>query len=364
MDVDARLTIRAIRVRGVDLTLAKPVETASGVMRTTPLVLIDLTTAEGVTGVSYVRCYTPVALAPLVRLIANLEPVLRGDAAVPFEVERKLQRHFRLLGPQGLTGIAMAGIDMALWDARAKACGVPLATLLGGTPKPVPAYASLRTMSPEGASAEAEELVALGFRAIKVKVGRADLAADLATIRAVRRAIGEGVRLMVDYNQSLAVPEAIDRARVLDGEGLTWIEEPTLADDFEGHARIAAEARTAIQLGENWWGPHDMAKSIAARASDHAMLDVMKLGGVTGWLRAAALAEAAGLPASSHTFPEISAHLLAVTPTALWLEYLDHAGPILRQPVRVENGDAIVPDVPGTGIAWDEDVTARFTVAS
>ena len=168
---------------------------------------------------------------------------------------------------------------------------------------------------------------------------------------------------MVDYNQSLSVPEAIERARVLDGEGLTWIEEPTLADDFEGHARIAAAAKTAIQLGENWWGPHDMAKSIAARASDHAMLDVMKLGGVTGWMRAAALAEAAGLPASSHTFPEISAQLLGVTPTALWLEYLDHAGPILAQPVRVENGHVVTPDVPGSGIAWDEDATARFTVA-
>lgn len=362
MEQHAHLTIRAIRARGLDLSLAKPVETASGVMRTTPLVLIDLLTDEGITGVSYVRCYTPTGLAPLVRLIANLEPLLQGDAAVPFEVERKLLRHFRLLGPQGLTGIAMAGVDMALWDARAKACGVPLVTLLGGVPKRIPAYASLRTMSPEGASAEAEELVARGFRGIKVKVGRADLAADLATIRAVRRAIGESVKLMVDYNQSLSVPEAIDRARVLDGEGLTWIEEPTLADDFEGHARITAEARTAIQLGENWWGPRDMAKSIAARASDHVMLDVMKLGGVTGWMRAAALAEAAGLPASSHTFPEISAHLLGVTPTALWLEYLDHAGPVLQQPARVENGHVLIPDVPGTGIAWDEDAAARFAV--
>ena len=130
-------------------------------MRTTPLVLIDLLTEEGVTGSSYVRCYTPVALGPLVQLIANLEPLLRVMPAAPFAVERKLQRHFRLLGPQGLTGIAMAGIDMALWDARARACGVPLVTLLGGEPGPIPAYASLRTMSPAGAAAEAEELLAL-----------------------------------------------------------------------------------------------------------------------------------------------------------------------------------------------------------
>jgi mandelate racemase len=363
MDVHARLTIRTVRAHGLNLVLARPVETASGVMRTTPLVLIDLVTEEGITGVSYVRCYTPTALGPLVQLVANLGGVLAGDAAVPASVARKLQRHFRLLGPQGLTGIAMAGIDMALWDARAKACGVPLATLLGGEPKPVPAYASLRTMSPDGAAAEAEELVARGFRAIKVKIGRGDLAADLATIRAVRRAIGDGVRLMVDYNQSLSPTEAIDRVRVLDGEGLYWIEEPTLADDFDGHARIAAAARTAIQLGENWWGPHDMAKSIAARASDHVMLDVMKLGGVTGWLRAAALAEAAALPASSHTFPELSAHLLCVTPTALYLEYLDHAGPVLTEPVRVEDGHVVTPDRPGSGLEWDEAAVARGSSA-
>ncbi|MBV8368429.1 MAG: mandelate racemase [Candidatus Eremiobacteraeota bacterium] len=348
------LTIRSVRARGLDLTLQKPVETASGVMRSAPLVLIDLTSDEGIVGKSYVRCYTPVGLKPLVTLIENLEPLLKGDAAVPFAVEAKLQRHFRLLGPQGLTGIAMAGIDMALWDARAKACGVPLVTLLGGAPKPIPAYASLRTMSPDGAATEATELIALGFDAIKVKVGRSDLAADLETIRAVRRAIGDSAKLMVDYNQSLSVPDAIERARILDDEGLYWIEEPTRADDYEGHARIAAAAKTPIQLGENWWGPHDMAKSIAARASDHAMLDVMKLGGVTGWVRAAALAEAASLPASSHTFPEFSAHLLAVTPTALYLEYLDHAGPILQQPVELKDGHVVIPDRPGTGLEWDE----------
>jgi mandelate racemase len=355
----AALTIRSIRARGIDLALARPVETASGVMRTAPLVLIDLLTEQGITGCSYVRCYTPVALDPLVMLIANLEPLLRGDAAVPATVERKLQRHFRLLGPQGLTGIAMAGIDMALWDARAKACGVPLVTLLGGEPKPIPAYASLRTMSPAGAASEAAELVARGFTAIKVKIGRADLAADLETIRAVRGAIGADAKLMVDYNQSLSVPDAIDRARALDHEGLYWIEEPTRADDFEGHARIAAAAKTAIQLGENWWGPSDMAKSIAAHASDHAMLDVMKLGGVSGWLRAAALADAAGLPASSHTFPELSAHLLGVTPTCRYLEYLDHAGPILTEPVRTEKGHVLTPDRPGSGLAWDEAAVQR-----
>jgi mandelate racemase len=356
------VTIRSIRARGVDLALARPVETAAGVMRTAPLVLIDVLTEEGVTGCAYLRTYTPTALEPLVRLVANLESLLSGFSAEPAAVAARLAAHFRLLGIQGLTGMAGAGIDMALWDAAAKARGVPLVTLLGGEPRPIAAYASLRTMSPRAAAAEAEELLALGFGALKVKVGRGDAAADLETIRAIR-SVAPAVDLMVDYNQSLSVADALERVRVLDAEGLHWIEEPTRADDFEGHARIASAARTPIQLGESFWGPHDMQKSIAAGASDHVTLDAMKIGGVSGWLRAAALAQAAGLPASSHTFPEVSVHLLGVTPTCHRLEHLDHAGPILTRPVRVENGYALPPEGAGSGIEWDERALAQASVS-
>jgi mandelate racemase len=163
----------------------------------------------------------------------------------------------------------------------------------------------------------------------------------------------------VDYNQVLSVDEALARVRALDEQGLHWIEEPTRADDFAGHARIAAAADTAIQLGENWWGPHDMEKSVDARASDHAMLDAMRIGGVTGWLRAADLAERAGLPVSSHAFPELSAHLLAVTPTRHRLEYFGGLGSLLLEQLGIENGHALIPDRPGSGVEWDEERLAR-----
>lgn len=360
MQIRARLTIRQVRARALNLSLLQPVETASGVMQTTPLVLIDIMTEEGITGRSYVRCYTLLALHPLTTLVSNLGELLKGSSAAPATVEQKLLQQFRLIGPQGLTGMAMAGIDMALWDAHAVACGMPLVTLLGGEPRPIPAYASLRSMSAEAAAREAEQALALGFSAMKVKVGRGNLALDLETIRAVRCAVGDAVKLMVDYNQSLSVVEAIDRGRVLDRENLYWIEEPTRADDFEGHARIAAATETAIQLGENFWSPYDMVKSIAAKASDHLMLDVMKLGGVSGWLRASALAHVSGLLASSHTFPEFSAHLLGVTPTAHLLEYLDHTSPILIEPVQIQDGHVLIPDRPGSGIEWNEGVIRRL----
>ncbi|MBO0821567.1 MAG: hypothetical protein J2P26_12045 [Nocardiopsaceae bacterium] len=355
-----QLTIESATARAVNLRLDRPVETASGIMATAPLVLIDIRTKEGATGRAYVQCYTPLALSPLASLIGNVGEVLAGHSAAPAVVSRELQGLFRLAGPQGLAGMAMAGIDMALWDARAVAAGLPLVTLLGGEPGPVPAYASLRAMQARAAAAEAEELLALGFTAFKVKAGGRPLAGDLEVIRALRAAAGPGARLMVDYNQSLTVSEAIDRARALDREGLHWIEEPTRADDYDGHARIAASAATAIQLGENWQGPADMARSIAARASDHVMPDVMKIGGVTGWLRAIALADAASLPASSHAFPEYSSHLLGVTPTAAYLEYLDHAGPVLAQPVRVQAGQILISDRPGSGIEWDETAIRRL----
>ncbi|MFN2528038.1 MAG: enolase C-terminal domain-like protein [Candidatus Baltobacteraceae bacterium] len=350
-------------MRPLDLALSKPVETASGTMATAPVVLLDIYTGQGVTGSSYVRVYTPLALEPLAQLLRNLEIQLRRANAAPDVAGAKLQSTFRLLGPQGLTGIAMAAIDMALWDALAKARDVSLVRLLGGEPRPIPAYASLRSMSPNAAASEAAQMCELGFSAIKVKIGRGTLEDDLAAIRAVRNAIGSDARLMVDYNQSLPVENAIERVRILDDEGLYWIEEPTRADDFQGHARIAQAARTPIQLGENWWGPHDMQKSIAARASDHVMLDVMKLGGVSGWLEAAALAQAASLPASSHTFPEFTVHLLGVTPTCHLLEYLDHVGPILLQPVKLSNGFAITPDRPGAGVEWNEPLISKLATA-
>jgi len=349
-----RATVRRVVARGLLLEPDRPTETAAGVMTTTPVVLVDLETSDGVVGHGYLRSYTPAALAALARLVADLGGLVEGLPAAPGVIETSLRARLRLLGTSGLVGLALAGIDMAVWDALARRLGVPLATLLGGEPRPVPAYAGLRTMEPAAAAAEAEEALRGGFTAVKLKVGRAGLDADLAAIRAVRRAVGDSTRIMVDYNQSLSVPEALDRIRVLDDEGLYWIEEPTRADDLSGNARIAAAARTAIQLGENWSGTRDMAASLSANASDHATLDVMRLGGVSGWMRAAALAEATAIPASSHAFIELSAQLLAVTPTGLWLEYLDHVGQLLVEPLRIRDGHAQPPASPGAGLEWDE----------
>ena len=351
--------IRSLRVRAVRVPMAVPHQTASGVVSESPLVLTDALTDDGVTGHSITFTYTAAALKPVADLIANIAPLIQGDALAPTEIAQKLARRFRLLGTQGLVGMALAGIDMALWDALARQHGTSLVRLLGGVEKPVRAYGAIGFDGPAASAACAEGWVRRGFTGVKAKIGYATAAEDVEVVRAIRSAAGAYVSIMVDYNQSLTPAEATERLRAMDDLGLTWIEEPTLAHDFQGHAQIARAIRTPIQCGENWWGVLDMRHAIAAGASDYMMPEVMKIGGVTGWMQAAALGAAHGIPISNHLWPEVSAQLLCTAPTAHWLEYADWWNPILKEPLRVEGGMARVEGVAGSGVEWDEAAVAR-----
>ncbi len=355
-------TLEALRVRTVRVPMQHPHQTASGVVSESPLVLTDAVLNDGTVGHSIVFTYTLAALKPTADLIRNLEALVKGDRLAPAEIEQKLARRFRLLGTQGLVGIALSAIDMALWDALARSHGTSLIRLLGGIEKPIQAYGAVGYDGVDGSARVAEDWAKRGFKGIKAKIGYPTVQEDVAVVRAIRSAVGSSMSIMVDYNQSLTPAEAIQRLRVLDDEGLTWVEEPTLAHDYAGHAMIAREARTPIQCGENWWGPLDMQHAIDAHASDYMMPDVMKIGGVTGWLRAAALAQTKGIPLSSHLWPEISAQLLCATPTAHWLEYADWWNPVIREPLQIKNGMADVSEASGTGVDWNEDGVVRFSV--
>jgi|SRR5579883_683257 len=352
--------LRELRVRGLRVPMPHPHRTAGGVVAESPLILTDAITEDGVVGHSILFTYTPVALGPTVDLIRNCEPLIKGDPIAPLEVERKLTGRFRLLGTQGLVGMAIAAIDMALWDALARSHGTSLVRLLGGVERPIPAYGAVGYDGAVECAKVAAGWAERGFTGVKAKIGYPTVQEDVAVVRAIRKAVGDRVAIMVDYNQCLTPGEAIERARILDGEGLTWVEEPTLAHDFAGHAQIAREVQTPIQCGENWWGVLDLRHALDAGASDLVMPDVMKIGGVTGWLRAAALAQAHGVRMSSHLWPEISAQLLCLTPTAHWLEYCDWWNPVLSEPLRIERGMAIVAGAMGTGVAWNEEAIAKF----
>ena len=351
--------IKDVRARGVLAPLKQPIRTAVGTIPSAPLVLIDVTTQQGSFGRSYIFGYTAAALAPLVRLINAMAADLKGKPVAPVERMREFDRRFRLVGWQGLIGMAVAGLDMAFWDTIARTLDEPVVSLLGGTPVPLPAYDSYGIVDPKADEAAIVRSVEDGFRAIKIKIGDGDLDKDVKTVGAVRAMIGPSVKLMVDYNQSLDPVEARRRIARLAEFDLHWVEEPVKAEDLVGHAQVRAAVDVPIQTGENWWFPRDMAKAIAAGASDLAMLDIMKIGGVSGWLSAMGQAEAASLPVSSHIFVEASAHLLAVTPTVHWLEHLDVAGAILAESYRAVGG-TVTARGPGFGLEWDEKAIAQL----
>jgi len=357
-----RLTVRNLRATGVKVPMTYALGTSAQTVREAPLLLVDVETEEGVTGHGYQFCYLPAAAPAVAILLQEVLRAVKGDRMEPEALWAKLAKHFRLIGVQGVVRTAMSQFDIACWDALAQAAGVPLATLLGGSPRPIPAYNScgLGLMEPAAVADEAEKLLVGGFQAVKLRLGYPTLERDLAAARAVRGRVPREIRVMVDYNQALPVDEAIRRGRALDGEGVEWIEEPIRHDDYAGCAEVARAVATPVQIGENFSQVFDMERALAAGACDLVMPDLERIGGVTGWRRAAALGEAKRLPLSSHLYPEVSAHLLAVTPTAHWLEYVDWASPVLQEPLRIADGHAVPSGRPGNGLAWDAQAVHKY----
>ena len=356
------MKITHIHTTPVLAPLPRPVRTASGTIGQFPLVLIDVHTDTGVVGHAYAQVYLPELLTALQHAVSSLADMTTGLPLVPRDVHAHLLRRCRLFGMKGLLGVALGGLDMALWDTWARARGEPLAHALGAALRPLKAYHSVGLYNAQEVVAIAEETLAAGFAGLKIKAGFATFAEDLASVRAAKRALGDAAALMIDYNQSLSLPEAMARCKALDDEGLTWIEEPVIADDLDGCARIAEAITTPIQIGENFHGATEMRSAITARASDLVMPDAQFIHGVTGWLEAAALARTAGLPMSSHTFVEASAQLLCATPTADWIEVMDAAGGLRQAPLHIQDGMLIPWDTPGIGLEWREDQVARYRV--
>ena len=359
------MKIRAIKVRGVAAPMKRPLVTSIATVSVAPLLLIDLETDDGITGRSYLFALAKHHLPPLAELVKAMAAMVEGDEVAPFDLEKKLRARYALLGVHNIVLMAIAGIDAAAWDAWAQALGQPLVRLLGGSPRPIPAYNSngLGLLPLKELPKAATDLLKGGFTAVKLRLGRPAAKDDLEALRTVKKALGPQVTLMTDFNQGLSVAEAIRRGHMIDEEGgVDWIEEPVRADDLAGCARVAAALRTTVQIGENFSGPFQMRDALGLGASDLVMPDLQRIGGVTGWLRAAALAHAAGVEMSSHLFPEFSAHLLRVTPTAHWLEYVDWAAPVLREPLAVRDGHVQAPTRPGAGLEWNEEAIAQYAV--
>lgn len=313
--------------------------------------------AGGLTGMGYTYTIGHGGRAVRALIDGDLTPALLGeDAGAIEDLWQKLWRRVHWVGRGGVAAFGLAAVDIALYDLAAKAAGLPLYRFLGGSRKPIPAYGSGVNLFSSDAELlqDVESFLAEGFRAVKVKIGRDDPAEDHRRMAAVRRLVGDGVPLMVDSNMKYTPAQAEHVGRLLEPLNIGWFEEPCAPEDVEGHARLAAALTMPVAMGENLHSVDEFRRYIELRAADIIQLDACVLGGVTPFRKVAAMAQAAGLPITTHYADELHVHLLSAAPNAYMLErHCYRLDPYWVQPLYLQDGAAWAPDRPGHGLEWN-----------
>lgn len=364
------IEITGISVRRALAPLRRPLATRVGYFDRAPLLLIDLHTKGGVTGRLLAFTFTQLGGRLVAEILDHLTDLAR-DAPINFQemtaTHDAWQKSLSLLGHEGIAQMALSMFDMVVHDALAREAGVPLYRLLGGITGAIPAYNStgLGLMPAETAAQQAQELLVEngGYQHIKMRLGRDTIAEDVAAVRAVREAVGPEAIVSCDFNQGLPSTSALESCQAVDGLGLAWIEEPVVYDDFETCQRLTRKLATPIQIGENFWSWRTGKFAISTHACDYVMPDILRIGGITGWMRLARLCEFASVPFSSHLSPEFSAHALAATPTRHWLEYMDWGQNLLRDPLVPDAGHVHPCETAGAGMEWNETEVAKYLVS-
>jgi mandelate racemase len=352
------LSVQAWSAWPLQVPLAKPYRSAKGTLSALPMLHTQVRTDDGEVGHSVVFVPSFALLRGVVALASGLKTSLENAKRSPIEHAQLVRKRLGAWGAEGVGACVASALELALFDARSRRLRLSMARMLGAKPGPVRTYGGIGLGSAAECVQEAERLVSEGHRALKLKIGHAQVEQDLEVIGAVQRAVGDGIALMVDYNQSLSVDEAIRRGRALEESNLTWIEEPVAASDLEGHAAVAAALATSLQSGENWWHVRQVRRAIELRASDGVMLDPAKLG-IGGWLDAADAASRAGLAVSSHLSPHLCSQLMCATPSRGWLEWTDWWQPFMgSMPVR--EGQVLPADEP---VSWDETALLRHRMS-
>ena len=305
--------------------LPSPLLTASGTLEVASLVVVEVESLCGVKGQSYLFSPNKELLPSLAHSVSVAFDQVKGKSCIPELNTDFLLDKFKLFGGTGILTMAFAAIDMATWDLLGNALHKPLYQLLGGSYKEVPSYESsgLSISTVSDVLSQAQDFVAKGNTRMKVRLGYETVGEEINLIRELRNHFGNGIEIMVDYNQALSVDQAFERCTKLDSLELLWIEEPILADMLEVSAELTRAIDTPIQIGENLWSLTEFQRALNLQSSAYLMPDVAKIGGATQWLRAAKRAEIHGIKVSSHLYPEISAHLLASINNAHYLEYAD-----------------------------------------
>lgn len=336
--------------------------------RTRPVVILRLRTDGGIEGLG-ITFYGGKMTGSLRVAVEELSALTVGEDPLRIEhIVAKLRAGTGdSCGPGGIFTLALSAIDIALWDIKGKALEQPLWKLLGGHRDRVPTYASgalRRGLSDDQAQQAAHTLVSKGFREMKTQMalpGNPSPEDEIRRVRVVREAIGPDIKLMCDINQRWRPEQAIDIGSRVEDVGLFWLEDVTTADDYQGLARVTAALNTPIAGGEYLWGIAPFRQMIEARSVDIVMVDIVRAGGVSQWMKIAGMAEAFNLPIVSHVMPEILVHMVAACPNGLTVEYMPWMLALYEETPAVENGEMILPDTPGLGLKFDEKAIAAFT---
>jgi L-alanine-DL-glutamate epimerase-like enolase superfamily enzyme len=355
--------IDRLRTRIVSLPITPAVRTPIHNIEAVDNVLVEITTDDGLTGIAYLWCFGRDRARALAYLVRDLFSHVRGMGALEREaVQAAIWRETNFLGRTGAAWIAASAIDTALWDIAGKAAGAPLWQLLGGSQRPIHAYAGGFFLSDtiDAIVTEARQRVAEGFTAIKMRCGAASWREDIDRVAAIRVAVGPDIDILVDVVQGWTVDRALKLGRALQPYDIAYIEDPIAFDDIEGMATIAAALDVPIAAGENDYGRHGFRRLFEAKAVDIAMIDLQRAGGVSEWMKIAAMAGAMRMPVVPHVFHEISIHLLAALPAAPYLEYMDWWEPLFRERLELAEGKFTPPSQPGLCVSFDEDAIAPF----